>query len=130
VLLGYNFTAPPDGRGPERIARELVEDPRSIASPAWPDIWMHLNATHDRLDSACAIDPDFYWYIRYREEVRPTSIWDAPLHHGKYTVFHRGRALIKVPRSEWIKPRQTKNNHIQIVNEVLPDVYFFTNTLE
>jgi hypothetical protein len=130
VLLGYNFTAPPDGRGPERIAKELVEEPRSVATTAWPDIWMHLNAAQDRLDSACAIDPDYYWYIRYREEVRPTSGWDALLHHGKYTVFHRGRALIKVPRSEWTKPRQTKNNHIQIVNEVLPDVYFFTDILE
>ncbi len=123
-MLGYQ-----DGAPEAPYDQPLIQGFFNDMGPSWyslpsltPLLWVEGHAKRDVLDNASAIDSGAYYYIGHDEKEDPTY-WDPLRQSLRKRIYHTNRRIIRVPSSEWDKPRKS-DQFLEVVGRRRPDVSF------
>lgn len=114
-LFGYNQAAPAGPIVDTRIVKKF------LGTAMAPCDWLEANAPNTPLDSSCAIDANYYYFIRHDwRRTGETAFWKP----GYIRVVHLNRWFVRVPRSDWTRP-DPKTHRLERLGNQLDDVKYW-----
>ncbi len=116
-LFGYNQAAPIGPIIDTRIVRQF------LTTSMEPRNWLEANAPNTPLDGACAIDANYYYFIKHDWRRDGTAFWKR----GYIRLLHFNRWFVRVPRSDWTRPNP-ETHRLERLGNQLDDVRYWVNS--